>query len=205
MRHGKREMKSTDQFAVAAGRKPGLRFGRHAVFMAVLLSAILGLARNASAQVVSSGDEGGFTLTAGATASGYEVQYGAQKLLGVAAVVDIDTRRRFGLEAEGRWLMFHETNQLHATTWMAGPRYHFTRGKLQFYGKGLVGVGQFYFPFNYAQGNYLVLAPGGGVDYRWKRRVSFRLADVEYQIWPQFTFGAMNSYGVSAGVRYHIF
>jgi hypothetical protein len=173
--------------------------------MAVLLFACLGLARNASAQVVFAGDEGGLTLTAGATASGYEVQYGEQKLLGIAAVVDVDTRRRFGLEAEGRWLMFHETNQLHATTWMAGPRYHFTRGKFQYYGKGLVGVGQFYFPYNLAQGNYLVIAPGGGVDYRWTRRVSFRLADVEYQFWPQFTFGSMSSYGVSAGVRYHIF
>jgi hypothetical protein len=50
-----------------------------------------------------------------------------------------------------------------------------------------------------------VLAPGGGVDYRWKRRISFRLADVEYQIWPQFNFGSMTSVGVSAGVRYHIF
>jgi hypothetical protein len=198
-------MKSTYQFTETAGRKPESQLGRHAVFMAVLLSAFLGLARNASAQVVFSGDKGGITLAAGATASGYEVQYGQQKLLGVAGVVDVDTRRRFGLEAEGRWLMFHETNQLHATTWMAGPRYHFTSGKFQFYGKGLVGMGQFYFPYNYAQGNYLVIAPGGGVDYRWKRRISFRLADVEYQIWPQFTFGSMTSYGVSAGVRYHIF
>jgi len=198
-------MKSTDQFTGAAGRKPELRLARRAVFMAVLLFACLGLARNASAQVVFAGDEGGLTLTAGATASGYEVQYGEQKLLGIAAVVDVDTRRRFGLEAEGRWLMFHETNQLHATTWMAGPRYHFTRGKFQYYGKGLVGVGQFYFPYNLAQGNYLVIAPGGGVDYRWTRRVSFRLADVEYQFWPQFTFGSMSSYGVSAGVLYHIF
>jgi hypothetical protein len=198
-------MKSTDHFTGAAGRKPELRLARRAVFMAVLLFACLGLARNASAQVVFAGDEGGLTLTAGATASGYEVQYGEQKLLGIAAVVDVDTRRRFGLEAEGRWLMFHETNQLHATTWMAGPRYHFTRGKFQYYGKGLVGVGQFYFPYNLAQGNYLVIAPGGGVDYRWTRRVSFRLADVEYQFWPQFTFGSMSSYGVSAGVRYHIF
>jgi hypothetical protein len=109
------------------------------------------------------------------------------------------------VEAEGRWLMFHETNQLHATTWLVGPRYHFTRGKFQFYGKGLVGEGQFTFPYDYAQGHYLVIAPGGGIDYRWKRHISLRIADMEYQIWPQFTFGSMRSYGVSAGVLYHIF
>lgn len=198
-------MKISDQSVQFAHEKLGMPRVRYAVFLAALLAFCMGMARTASAQVVFTGDEGGFTLSAGATASGYEVQYGQQKLLGIAGVVDVDTRRRFGLEAEGRWLMFHETNQLHATTWMAGPRYHFTRGKFQFYGKGLVGVGQFYFPYNYAKGNYLVLAPGGGVDYRWKRRVSFRLADVEYQVWPQFTFGSMSSYGVSAGVLYHIF
>lgn len=178
---------------------------RLAVFSALVVLACLGLTRPVWAQVAASGDAGGFTLSAGATASGYQVQYGEQKLLGIAALVDVDTRRRIGLEAEGRWLQFHETNDLHVTTWLAGPRYHFTRGKFQFYGKGLVGVGQFYFPYNLAQGNYLVIAPGGGVDYRWKRRVTLRLADVEYQIWPQFTFGSMTSAGVSAGVRYHIF
>jgi hypothetical protein len=178
---------------------------RHAVFVVLAVLACLALARPASAQVVYSGDSGGYSLSAGATASGYQVQYGVQKLLGVAALVDLDTRRRIGLEAEGRWLLFHQTNDEHVTTYMAGPRYHFSKGKFQFYGKGLVGVGQFNFPYNLAQGNYLVIAPGGGVDYRFKRRITLRLADVEYQIWPQFTFGSMTSVGVSAGVRYHIF
>lgn len=107
--------------------------------------------------------------------------------------------------SEGRWLMFNETNQLTATTWLAGPRYHHTFGKFQVYGKGLVGMGQFTFPYNYAHGDYLVIAPGGGVDYRWKKKISFRLADVEYQIWPQFTYGSMTNAGISAGVLYHIF
>lgn len=178
---------------------------RRAVFAALVALAWLAPARTASAQAVYAGDSGGFTLSAGVTASGYQVQYGQQKLLGIAALVDVDTRRRIGLEAEGRWLQFHQTNDLHATTWLAGPRYHFTKGKFQFYGKGLVGIGQFTFPYNLAQGNYLVIAPGGGVDYRWKRRITLRLADVEYQIWPQFTFGSMTSAGVSAGLRYRIF
>jgi hypothetical protein len=76
---------------------------------------------------------------------------------------------------------------------------------LQFYGKGMVGIGQFNFPYNYAKGTYLVIAPGGGVDYRWTRRMTVRLADVEYQIWPQFTYGSMTSAGVSVGLRYNIF
>jgi hypothetical protein len=198
-------MKSFYQFAKVAREKLVMPHGRRAVFMAVLLAVVLAMALTASAQVAPSGDEGGFSLTAGASGSGFDVQYGQQKLLGIAGVVDVDTRRRFGLEAEGRWLMFHNPNQMQTTTYMGGPRYHFTRGKFQFYGKGLIGIGQFTFPYNYAHGNYLVIAPGGGVDYRWNRKIGFRLPDVEYQVWPQFTFGSMSSYGVSVGVLYHIF
>lgn len=178
--------------------------GRMAV-STVLVAACLALVRPAAAQVVDDGDKGGIGLTAGGTVSGYEVGYGQQKLLGVAAIVDGQSRRPLGFEAESRWLMYHQTNGVHATTWTAGPRYRFDRGKLQFYGKALIGVGDFTFPYNYAHGSYLVISPGGGVDYRYTRKISFRLADFEYQYWPQFTFGAMSSYGVSAGIRYHIF
>ena len=204
MRLGKREMKSSYQSGIVPREKLGTPLVRHAVFVAFLLCAFLGLARTARAQVVYSGDKGGFSLSAGATGSGYQVQYGQQKLLGFAGFVDLDTTRHFGAEAEGRWLMFNNPNQVQAKTWMGGPRYHFSFGKFQVYGKGLVGIGQFTFPYNYANGNYLVIAPGGGVDYRWKRKITFRLAEVEYQIWPQFTYGSMTAVGVSAGVRYHI-
>ncbi|MGO9340824.1 MAG: hypothetical protein ACLPY1_25410 [Terracidiphilus sp.] len=178
---------------------------RHALFLAVLLAVGLGMARTASAQVVYSGDEGGYSLRVGATASGYQVQYGQEKLGGIGGVVDLDTRRRIGIEAEGHWLKFNSPDQTQVRTWMGGARYHFSKGKFQIYGKGLIGIGQFTFPYNYAHGNYLVIAPGAGVDYRWKRRISFRLVDFEYQVWPQFTYGSMGSPGVNVGVQYHIF
>jgi hypothetical protein len=198
-------MKSSNQFGKMSREKLGIDHLRHALFMAFLFAIGLGLARPASAQVVYTGDKGGYSLTAGVTASGYQVQYGQQKLAGFAGVVDLDTHSRLGLEAEGRWLKFNSPDQTQVKTWMGGARYHFARGKFQFYGKGLIGIGQFTFPYNYAQGNYLVLAPGAGVDYQWKRRISFRLADFEYQIWPQFTYGSMASPGVNVGVQYHIF
>jgi len=202
-------MKSAFQLRRAVAREQKLSAGSRAVFRAlgaiVLMLVCLAGVRPLAAQVASSGDAGGYTLSAGATASGYQVQYGEQKLLGVTALVDVDTRRRIGLEAEGRWLLFHQSNDVHVTEWEAGPRYHFSHGRLQFYGKGMVGIGQFNFPYNFAKGNYLVIAPGGGVDYRWTRRMTLRLADVEYQIWPQFTYGSMTSAGVSVGLRYNIF
>jgi len=198
-------MKSSYRSFNACSSKLGFLFGHRTIFPAVLLAVCLGLVRPASAQVVPSGDMGGFTLVAGGTASGYDIQYGHQKLAGMAAVVDVDTRRRFGFEGEARWLLYHQHNDVHVTDWLAGGRYHFSRGKFQYYGKGLVGVGQFQFPYNYAHGTYLVIAPGGGVDYRWRRKIGFRVADFEYQYWPQFTYGAMSTWGVSVGVQYHIF
>ena len=198
-------MKSSSNRFKSACEKLGVTSARRVAFIAVATVFCLGLARTASAQVVFTGDQGGITLKAGGTASGYQAEYGDQKLLGFADVVDLDTRRRFGIEAEGRWLLYNNPTQIQAKTWLGGVRYHFSHGKFQYYGKGLVGIGQFTFPYNYGQGNYLVIAPGGGVDYRWKRKISFRLADVEYQVWPKFTYGSMTSVGVSAGVMYHIF
>jgi len=197
-------MKISSQFGKLQALRLRMSVSR-LILPAILAAASLAVARPAAAQTVPDADKGGYTLIVGGAVSGYQVGYGQQKLLGPSAFVDIDTTRRFGLEGEARWLQYHQSNDVHATTWLAGPRYHFTRGRLQFYVKGLVGMGQFQFPYDYAQGNYLVIAPGGGVDYRWKRRISFRLADFEYQEWPQFTYGAMNSYGVSVGIRYHIF
>ena len=118
--------------------------------------------------------------------------------------VDADTIRHFGVEAEGRWLEWHQTADVHAETYLIGPRYHFNVGRFQPYVKGLVGLGEFNFSYNYAHGSYAVVAGGGGADYRLNHRWSVRVVDFEYQYWPQFTFGAMNSVGVTTGIRYRI-
>jgi len=138
---------------------------------AVLLATLLGMARPASGQVVPAGQAGGVMLFAGATGSGYYLQYGERKMLGFSGFVDADTRRGYGLEAEGSWMIFHQTANVHTATYMIGPRYHMTFGRYQPYAKALVGVGKFNFPYNYARGSYLVVAPGGGVDMRLSSRI----------------------------------
>jgi hypothetical protein len=42
------------------------------------------------------------------------------------------------------------------------------------------------------------------VDYHLNQPWAVRV-DGEYQYWPQFTFGAMSSGGLSVGARYYIF
>jgi len=182
--------------------KPALR-----IRLAVLLVlAILGAGPHlALAQVQAPGDMGGLIVSVGGMGSGYSLQYGQRKMLGITAFVDADTKRRFGIEAEGRWLEFHQTANVHAETYSIGGRYHFDVGRFEPYAKGLVGFGDFNFPYNYAYGRYVVVTAGGGLDFRWTRRVTVRAVDFEYQDWPNFTFGNMNSLGVNAGLRVRIF
>lgn len=177
----------------------------HAWRILVLMVTGFCFASVARGQAKESATAGKAFVWAGASASGYYLQYGTIKELGVSAFVDADTVRRFGIEGEGRWLEYHRKANVHVETYMIGPRYHFDVGRFQPYVKGMLGVGYFNFPYDYAHGSYLVTALGGGVDYHLRGRWSLRALDAEYQYWPQFTFGAMSSAGVSAGIRYRVF
>ncbi|HEY1986260.1 MAG TPA: hypothetical protein VGG85_12665 [Terracidiphilus sp.] len=172
------------------------------VSYALVLTALLS-GRSLSGQSAESANAGGVAVWVGASVSGYYLQYGGEKNLGLSGFFDADSIRRWGVEGEGRWLDYHETANVHAETYLAGPRYHVNIGRFQPYVKGLAGLGSFNFPYNYAHGRYFVVAPGGGADYFLTHRLTVR-ADFEYQIWPQFTFGSMSSVGASAGIRYRI-
>jgi hypothetical protein len=184
--------------------RPGLRVRLAAVLLLAILIGCIG-PRLSRAQVVAPGDQGGARLSVGAMGSGYALQYGQRKMAGIAGFVDLDTKRRFGIEAEGCWLEYHQTANVHAETYSIGGRYHFDVGRFQPYAKGLVGFGDFNFPYNYANGRYLVVTAGGGLDFHLTHRIYVRAVDFEYQDWPQFTFGNMNSFGVNAGLRVRIF
>ncbi len=196
-------MKNLDSRNLARGSGARL-LPRRYTLLSLLVAVLLLLGNQCGvAQSNESATAGRSFLWVGGAVSGYYLQYGQSKNLGVTGYVDADSVRRFGIEAEGRWLDFHQKNDIHAETYLAGPRYHFNAGRFQPYAKGLVGLGKFNFTYNYARGSYFVIAPGGGLDYFISPRWSAR-ADFEYQYWPQFTFGAMSSGGVSLGVRYLI-
>ena len=183
-----------------------IRFERAPVLSLLLLAIGIAMARPACAQVQASAERGGVTLAAGGTFSYNYVGYGQRNLLGASAFADVGNRSFIGLEAEGRWLRFNEVADVHADTYLIGPRFTFkTMGRFHPYAKVLVGYGQFTFPYNYAYGTYLVVAPGAGCDFRLNSRMSIRLVDLEYQDWPQFTYGALPAYGVSSGIRFRIF
>jgi hypothetical protein len=190
----------------------GLRLRRSAFCVVALWAVCLGMSLLAHAQAVPAADAGGMRLSAGGAVSGYQLGYGQVKILGASAFVDADTLRHFGFEGEARWLDFHlPANQKGpaadetASTYLAGLRYSRYFGRFQPYAKGLVGIGRFNYPYNLATETDLVVAPGGGVDFRITRRVRWRAVDFEYQLWPQFNYGQMSSYGLSSGIRVKIF
>lgn len=182
---------------------PGSRWRKVACLAAAMLVLAFGV-RLASGQAVESANAGSAHLTVGGGASGMVVGYGNRFMVDATGWVDADTIHRIGIEGEGRWIHFNQTADVHAETYLGGLRYHFNVGKLQPYVKGMVGFGQFNFPYNFASGNYLVAAGGGGVDALFTRRWSVR-TEFEYQDWPQFTYGSLSIYGFTMGLRYRIF
>jgi hypothetical protein len=196
-------MKSIPNFVQA--QRGGLRLRSCCWLLLPLLLLAVCLVPSTQAQTVQAANQGGLPLSAGGTVSGYQLGYGQIKILGGTAFVDADTLHHFGVEGEFRMLTFHlKANQNvdeNAKTYLAGPRYSRHYGRFQPYVKGLVGIGQFNYPYNYAKETDLVVAGGGGVDYRLTNRIRWRAADFEYQMWPQFTFGRMSSYGLSSGIR----
>lgn len=158
------------------------------------------------AQATATASRSGGFISVGATASYYQADYGKRELGGYAIHADLDRDRQWGLELEARVLRFNQEVGTHETTFLIGPRFTLRRKRFNPYVKLLVGEGKFHFPYDYAEGGYFVLAPGVGVDVPiGTSRFSIRAIDFEYQSWPNFTFGGLNPYGVSAGVSVRIF
>ena len=178
---------------------------RELLLLATLLLGFLFGLQESSAQAFPTATAPGAYISVGGTYSFFQSDYGQHKLGGAGAFVDINPRKQVGIEAEGRWLQQNKLADTTETTYLIGPRIQIRRGRFSPYVKTLVGLGHFNFPYNFAQGNYFVIAPGAGVDFNVNEKLKIRLIDVEYQQWPNYTFGTLSPYGVSFGFSYRIF
>ena len=174
--------------------------------LCVGLVALLGLCAvgRAVAQASPTATGPGTSIRIGGGVSGFEADYGKRTLGGAVAWTDVNPIWRVGVEGEARWLRLHEDEQTSETTYLVGPRVSIFPGKIEPYVKAMVGAGMFSYPFGYGHGTYLAVAAGAGVDLHLGNRWRVRAIDVEYQRWPEFTFGALSPYGVSAGISYTI-
>lgn len=181
--------------------KRRLRAVRHRLLAAIVLSSPALLAAPAAAQAVPTATGPGGRLSLGIAASGFQADFGKRYIGGGAVYVDANLTMHLGLEAEARRLQYNEEAGIRQTTYLAGPRLTLRPHAFSPYAKLLVGIGQFHFPYGYADGRYFVVAPGAGIDYRLRGSgIKLRLIDFEYQDWPQFTFGQLHPYGLSAGL-----
>ena len=202
----KRAAKCFRDFRTRRSARLGLPL-RASAFLWLLSPALLLASVSAvRAQVVAAGRQGTLKLSAGVIGSGDTFQYGQRKMLGVGAFVDAETTGHFGLEAEGRWVEFHQTANVHAETYAIGGRYHLDFGRRwQLYAKGLVGFGSITYAYNLGRDQDLIVTAGGGADFRWTHRISLRVADFEYQDWPETHYGNMTSLNASVGLKVRIF
>ncbi len=161
----------------------------------------------AHAQALPAGiGPGGWAVKVGGGYSSYQADYSKRTLGGYVIYGDIERTQKLALEVESRVLRHNQEAGTHETTFLVGPKYARPTRWVTPYGKVLLGEGWFHFPYNYAEGTYFVLAPGAGVDVPiGHSRFTVRAIDFEYQSWPNFTYGGLNPYGISAGVSFRVF
>jgi hypothetical protein len=171
----------------------------------VFLLALFANRQEGLAQALPTATAPGAYIAVGGTYSVFQSNYGQRVLGGGGVFVDINPVRPIGIEAEGRWLRQNALANTTESTYLIGPRMQFRRGQFSPYAKVLAGLGHFNFPYNDAHGSYFVIAPGAGVDFYVNNNLKLRLVDIEYQKWPQFTFGTISPYGISFGLSYRVF
>lgn len=145
--------------------------------------------------------------------------YAQNAIYGVGGVVDVNSRKWWGLEAEGNFLFAHGSGSEKQDTFFFGPRIlYYYHDRWIGYGKFLVGFGHILLPNGVpplggpSSETDFAYAFGGGVDWRYKRNITIRVIDYEYQLWPGFGSpspflrpGALTPQQVSAGVKYRFF
>jgi opacity protein-like surface antigen len=166
-----------------------------------LLSSALAPA-GAGAQAIATATGPGSYVAVGGGISGFQTDYGQSHIAGGLIFLDAQPHWRVGLESEARYLRWHAQQEVTESNYLGGVRVILWRRPSRWapYAKFLAGAGKVSLPFGYAHGGFLTYAPGAGLDVALSDRLSVRAVDVEYQSWPQFTYGELHPYGVSAGI-----
>ena len=170
---------------------------------ATLLVVALMAWRGGHAQSLPTATGPGMYVSVGGMFSDFESDYGKQAITGASVYADLNLFWRYGIELEARRSGYPNFVE-RQTTLLGGPRWSFRAKGLVPYIKLLSGGGRFDFPYGFAHGDYFVVAPGAGLDLRLGQKVKVRLIDMEYQVWPGFSFGSLHPYGISAGISFQL-
>ena len=170
-----------------------------------LLAVLAASQASAHSQVAPASVGGDETVFLGIGAAGEHVSYGSRSLYGPRVFVDASLNLRWGVEGSASWENVNQRDGVRQETYMGGLRYTFAHWRtIAFAAKALVGDANFHFPYDYAQGSYLVVAPGGDVNLRLCRAIRWEVVDAEYKLLPQFTYGRVREPEVSTGLRFRV-
>lgn len=197
-------------------------------FLLILLAA--GDAAARAQAVAAAAGERQFSITAGGIASAFQPDFvynswnclqqcqnfsnwflfseaSHQPSFGEGAYVDFKFSRWVQVEAEGRWLHFHQYGGVAQGNYLIGPKVSVLQARrTTVYAKALGGYSNMNFGVNQGYGQYTTLAFGGGLDWKVTRRLSIRALDFEYQYWPSWAQNStLSPYGASMGIGYRIF
>ena len=157
------------------------------------------------AQNIATAKGPGSYIAVGGGISGFQADYGQRTIYGGMLFAEINPTWRFGFEGEARYLRFNRFEDVTETNYLVGPRVMLKPGPFRPYVKFLVGAGRITLPMGYAHGTFFSYAPGGGMDYIVGDRVTLRVIDFEYQLWPGFSsYGELRPYGISTGISFRL-
>jgi Outer membrane protein beta-barrel domain len=180
-------------------------------FIAVLVTTVM----PAYSQVAPAASQGGVPLVVGGGFSDFSIDWGpGQRMEGITAWADWYLKglpaslNGLGVEAEGRDIDFGRPaviTKMRQDTGIGGPIYAFNRyHNFRPYVKYLFGIGSLEFPpaGTYSQDTFLVMGPGGGLEYHAWGHIWIR-GDYEYQFW-HHTFGPtdLTPTGFTVGASY---
>jgi hypothetical protein len=170
-----------------------------------ILIALQVLCHQARAQDIPTAIGPGSYVAVGGEISAFQADYGHRVLGGGVLFADVNPTWRIGFEAEARYLRLNSSEDVTESNYLVGPRVMLKPGPWRPYVKFLVGAGKITFPFHYADGTFLAYAPGAGLDYLVNDRMTLRVIDFEYQLWPDFaSYGELRPYGVSVGISFRL-
>lgn len=151
-------------------------------------------------QAAATASRAGILQVGGGVVSGDSGIYD-DRFKGGFVFADFDVTRHFGAEVEVRQIDTPYGNQVYERSYEAGARYRLSYGRVDLFGKAMVGRGVFNYPHDAATIAYNLYGAGGGVDLRLTGHVSAR-AEYEYQHWIHFSPGELSPSVIEVGAVY---
>jgi Outer membrane protein beta-barrel domain len=133
--------------------------------------------------------------------------YNPGTIKGYSVYGDFDFTRHIGIEGDIHQANIITPTDIAESSYLLGPRFFFTRGRLHPYGKALVGVGVFTFQPVYVNSTsqsstHKIFAFGGGLDVSFRHHINVRAFDMEYQRWPSFGGSGLTPIAITVGAAY---